>query len=299
MSPAVGLARILIALGARLPLRALHAVGAGLGTIARWLRVREWRVARRNIELVYPDLPPAARAALVRATLASAGMGLTELAWIYGRPHAALARVREVLGAEHLAAARAQGRGVLVAAPHQGSWELLNLWLSRAGPLTILYRVPQRPAFERLLVAARCVYGAEAVRAEARGVRLLYRRLHEGRMVGILPDQRPKGGEGVEVPFFGRPTVTMSLLARLAHRTGAPVLIAAAERLPRGAGWRIRIEAAEAAVADADPVRATAALNRGIERLIAHAPAQYQWTYKRFNLSFQPGRGIADDVYAP
>jgi KDO2-lipid IV(A) lauroyltransferase len=167
------------------------------------------------------------------------------------------------------------------------------------GPLTILYRVPQRPAFEQLLVDARGALGAEAVRAEASGVRLLFRRLKVGRMVGILPDQRPKGGEGVEVPFFGRPTVTMSLLTRLAHKTGAPVLLAAAERLPRGVGWTIRIEPAETAVADADPVVATAALNRGIEHLVAHQPAQYQWTYKRFNLSFQPERNMADDVYGP
>jgi KDO2-lipid IV(A) lauroyltransferase len=248
---------------------------------------------------VFGDRDAAAQATLVRETLGHAGMGLTELAWVYGRPRDALARVRAVIGSEHLAAALAAGRGVLIAAPHQGSWELLNLWLSLQGPLTILYRVPQRPAFESLLVDARGALGAEAVRAEASGVRLLFRRLKEGRMVGILPDQRPKGGEGVEVPFFGRPTVTMSLLARLAHKTGAPVLLAAAERLPGGAGWTIRIEPAEPAVADADASAATAALNRGIERLVAHAPAQYQWTYKRFNLSFQPERNMADDVYGP
>jgi KDO2-lipid IV(A) lauroyltransferase len=299
MSFAVRLTRSLIALGARVPLPAVHALGRALGGLVQLARAREWRVAARNIALVFGDRDAAAQATLVRDTLAHAGMGLTELAWVYGRPRDALARVREVIGGEHLAAALAGGRGVLVAAPHQGSWELLNLWLSVQGPLTILYRVPQRPAFEKLLVDARGALGAEAVRAEASGVRLLFRRLKEGRMVGILPDQRPKGGEGVEVPFFGRPTVTMSLLARLAHKTGAPVLLAAAERLPNGAGWTIRIEPAEAAVADADPVVATAALNRGIERLVAHAPAQYQWTYKRFNLSFQPERNMADDVYGP
>ncbi len=297
MSFAVRLARSLINVGARVPLPAVHALGRGLGALACHARAREWRVAQRNIALVFGDRDAAAQAALVRETLGHAGMGLTELAWIYGRPRAALARVRELIGGEHLTAALAGGRGVLIAAPHQGSWELLNLWLSTQGPLTILYRVPQQAAFEKLLVAARSALGAEALRAEARSVRLLFRRLKEGRMVGVLPDQRPKGGEGVEVPFFGRPTVTMSLLARLAHKTGAPVLLAAAERLPRGRGWTIRIEPAEAAVADGDPVVATTALNRGIERLIAHAPAQYQWTYKRFNLSFQAERNMADDVY--
>ena len=54
-----------------------------------------------------------------------------------------------------------------------GAWELLNLWLSAQGPLTILYRVPQRAEYEPLLLRARGALGAEAVRAEPAGVRLL------------------------------------------------------------------------------------------------------------------------------
>src|SRR5690606_17232998 len=105
---------------------------------------------------------------------------------------------------------------------------------------------------EPLLVRVRGSLGAEQVRADGSGVRALYRRLAAGGMVGILPDQKPRRGEGVDAPFFGVPASTMVLLPRLAQRTGAQVLFAFAERLPRGAGYRVHILAAPKGIDDPD-----------------------------------------------
>jgi KDO2-lipid IV(A) lauroyltransferase len=286
----------MMALASRLPLRLLHAIGALLAYPMRWLGTREYRVARRNLELCFPELDERARRGLLRRTLAEAGKGLCELPRLWaGDPRRALALIRAVHGREHFDAARANGRGVLVAAPHLGAWELLNLWLSAQGPLTILYRVPQRAEYEPLLVRARGALGAETVRAEPAGVRLLLRRLKEGRIVGILPDQRPKGGEGIDAPFFGHPARTMTLASRLAQRAGVAMVLGFAERLPHGAGFDLHFVPAEAAVVGDDLAAAAAALNRGIEACVRMAPAQYQWTYKR--LSFRaPGSG-PDPVY--
>jgi KDO2-lipid IV(A) lauroyltransferase len=282
-------------IGARLPLRVLHALGSAIGRLPAIVRAREWRVARKNAELCFPELDAAARARFVRDALAETGKSLAELALVWSDARRALATIREVRGLEHVDAARAAGRGVIVAAPHLGAWELLNLYLSTLGPLTILYRVPQRPEYEALLVHARTALGAEAVRAEGPSVRVLFRRLAANRLVGILPDQRPKAGEGADAPFFGHPVRTMTLLSRLAERTGAAVVFGFAERLPRGAGFRLHFLPAPAGIADADPLVATTALNRGIEQCIALAPAQYQWTYKRFSYR-EPGSG-PDKVY--
>jgi KDO2-lipid IV(A) lauroyltransferase len=293
----VRLLALLLALAGRVPLRALHAIGAGASRLAHWLGTREYRVARRNAELCFPGFDEDRRRAFVRATLAESGRGLAELPRFWsGDPQRALGLIRHVHGREHVDAALAAGRGLLIAAPHLGAWELLNLYLRTLGPLTILYRVPQRPEFEPLLVRARTALGAEAVRAEAAGVRLLFRRLKEGRIVGILPDQRPKGGEGVDAPFHGHPVRTMTLLSRLAHKTGAPVVFGFAERLPRGAGFTVHFLAADSAIADADPVVAATALNRGIEACVRLAPAQYQWTYKRFSYR-EDGDTGPDPVY--
>jgi KDO2-lipid IV(A) lauroyltransferase len=122
----------------------------------------------------------------------------------------------------------------------------------------------------------------EQVRADGAGVRTLYKRLATGGVVGILPDQQPKRGEGQFAPFFGLDANTMVLLPRIAQRTGASVLFAFAERLPHGAGYRMRILPAPDGIADPDMRVACTALNRGVEQCVNLAFAQYQWTYKRW-----------------
>ena len=284
MSFKVRIVHGLVRAGSALPLAWLHAVARPLAGLARVMRTREARVASRNVELVFPELDPDQRTRLTRESLRQTAMSLTELPMLWGTPEKALARVREVHGSEHLAAALAGQRGVLIAAPHLGSWELLNLWLSRQAPMVILYRVPQRAEFDQFLRDARGAFGAEPVRADPAGVRTLFRRLKEGRMVGILPDQRPKSGEGAWGTFFGKPAKTMTLLGRLAHKSRAPVLLAWAERLPESRGFDIHIEPLAPAIADADPIVSTQALNAAIEREVRKRPEQYQWTYKRFGM---------------
>jgi KDO2-lipid IV(A) lauroyltransferase len=187
-----------------------------------------------------------------------------------------------VEGLERFDAALQSGRGVIIAAPHLGCWELLNYWLSARTRIAILYAPPRNLAWEALLIRARGDLQPEQVRADGAGVRALYKRIAAGGVVGILPDQQPKRGEGQFAPFFGLDANTMVLLPRIAQRTGATVLFAFAERLPRGTGFRIRILPATDGIADTDLRLACTALNRGVEQCVELAFAQYQWTYKRW-----------------
>jgi len=222
---------------------------------------------------------------LLRASLVESGKALLEVAKIWnGNPAAALGLVRDVRGAELFDAALREGRGLIVAAPHLGCWELLNFWLCSRTPIAIAYRPPRMPALEPLLLKARGALAPEQVPAEgASGVRKLFKRLSSGGVLGILPDQQPKQGDGEFAPFFGTQALTMVLLSRLARRTGASVLFAFAERLPRGAGYRIHILPSPPGIADAELPTAVAALNRGVEQCVRLAPAQYQWSYKRYS----------------
>lgn len=263
-------------LAGRLPLSALHALGAAFGRW--WLRLdrREAQVAARNLALCFPSLGPDPRRDLLKATLEHTGRTATELCWLWSRSPAALTRaIRVVEGESLFLDAIASGRGVLIAAPHLGAWEALNLYLSRVAPIAILYRPPRHACIEALINHCRARLGAEPVRAEAAGVRTLLKRLKDGGVLGILPDQQPKAGEGEFAPFFGLQALTMSLFCKLATRTGAIVLYAWAERLPDGYAVRFFDHGTPA-----DPT----ALNAVIESLARTAPEQYQWTYKRFGI---------------
>lgn len=276
----------LLRLAGRLPLRWLHGIGAAFGWLVWCVYASPRARAQASLSLALTLNSTETRQVLVRQSLLESGKSLLEAAKIWsGDLPATLALVREVRGLELFEQALSAGRGLIVGAPHLGCWELLNLWLCSRTPIAIAYRPPRHAALEPLLLKARGALAAEQVRAEGHaGVRTLFKRLSSGGVVGILPDQQPKQGEGEFASFFGTPALTMVLLSRLAHRTGATVLFAFAERLPRSAGYRLHFLPAPDGIAVDDLPTAVAALNRGVENCVRLAPAQYQWGYKRYSI---------------
>lgn len=277
----------------RLPWPWLMALGDGMAALWVRLDARESRVARINLELAYPDLLPAERAQWHRDILRTTARQALETLRLWTHPHARnLQLVREHHGVSLLDEAIARGEGVIVVAPHHGNWELLNQWLADRTPLAILYRPPESAVGEAFLNRVRAASGQDPdrvtqVRAEGPAIRQLFKRLGAGGVVGILPDQQPKAGDGEFAPFFGVEAFTMTLVGRLAHRTGATVLFAWCERVDTQGdqpGFALHIEAAPDAIADPEPQRAVTALNAAVERIARRDPAQYQWTYKRYTL---------------
>lgn len=271
----------------RLPWAWLSRLGDFVAWLWRRQSRRESKVAWRNLELAYPDASVAEREAMHADILRTTARQAFETLRLWTRPHAenlASMLVRQE-GVELFDAAIASGKGVIVAAPHYGNWELLNQWLASYTPLAILYRPPDSPLGEAFLRLARADAEGRVtqIRAEAAGIRQLFKRLRDGGVVGILPDQQPKAGDGEFAPFFGRPAYTMTLLPRLAERSGATVLFVYCERVGPLA-FALRVEPAPTAIADPDSLVATTALNATVETIARRDPAQYQWTYKRYTL---------------
>lgn len=269
----------------RLPRPLLRGLAAAIAWSWWKLDRRESRVARRNLELAYPQMPAPERLALQRAILrTTAWQAIETLRFWTTPPQHNLRHIRETHGVEWFDAAKAAGRPVLIAAPHYGNWELLNQWLASRGPYAFVYRVPESPVGDAFLLRARGIANVTQVRAEGSAVRSLWKALKAGGTVAILPDQQPKAGDGEFAPFFGVQALTMTLLSRLAERTGATVLVAYCERLGDGPDFALHFEPAPAAIASPDHVVAVAALNAAVEAVARRDPAQYQWTYKRYTL---------------
>jgi len=268
---------LLLRLLGLLPLSWLRGFGILLGTIISILPIRETRVTRQNIRLCCPRLDRVQAATLARKSLQHLLMSVCELPKIWSLPYPKLARlIVGVSGEETLKRALALGKGVIVAVPHLGAWELLNLYLAEHTELAVLYRAPRKAWVESVLNAARGRTRAIPVRAEPSAVRGLLKRLQSGGVLGILPDQQPKQGEGEFAPIFGIDAFTMTLLPKLAVRTCATVLFANAVRIP--GGFRIEIRAAAPDVIDVKT------LNVNVEKLVQPWLAQYQWSYKRYSM---------------
>jgi KDO2-lipid IV(A) lauroyltransferase len=268
----------------RLPLRALHGLGDAAARVSRTLNLRETRVARRNLEIVYPQLDAQARQQLLRAVLRETGRGALETLRFWTRSERDNLRlIDNVHGQDLFDAALASGRGLIIAAPHYGNWELLNQWLAARTPITVLYRRPEHPSGEAFLRRVRGRANVHQLPAEGAAMRGLFKALSAGGVVGILPDQQPKAGDGVFAPFFGKDALSMTLLPRLAQRTGATVLFAIAERRYPGPRFDVHLIAAPAALHDPDLRTAVAAMNAAVQAIAERDPTQYQWTYKRYS----------------
>ena len=258
---------------ARLPLPLLH----NLGAIAGWLAWLLSPTYRRNFAT---HIEQAGMAEAKSAAIAEAGKTAFELPKLWLRPQAeVVSRVARVSGWEHIEDAWSAGRGILFLTPHMGCFEIAAQYYAAHKPLTVLYRRSKQAWLAPLIETGR---GANVTLAPAdmSGVRLLLKALKNGEAAGMLPDQVPGKGEGVWVPFFGRPAYTMTLAARLAD-TGATVLLAFAERLHYGAGYHIKFLPLSAPL-EGDLAQRTAQINREIEGLIRLCPEQYLWGYNRY-----------------
>ncbi len=273
----------LLRLTARLSLPVAHAIGTALGWLLGRIPNPMRRIAARNLALVFPAMTEADRHRLLRANLMETGKLLLELGPLWLWPGArVLALVRDsVAGEEALAAAVQQKQGAILLTPHLGSWEVAGLYYSSRHPLTILYR-PSRLGLDELSVRGRGRLGGKVVATDAHGVRALLTSLRNGEVLGILPDQDPGPESGVFAPFFGIAASTMTLVSRLALKTGVPVFLTWAERLPRSGGYRLHLRVLPEVSAAASLEASVAALNRGVEAAVRALPTQYLWAYKRF-----------------
>ncbi len=276
------LAPLIFKLLALLPLGLLRALGSLIGRAMWWSNSRAAKVTRENIELCFPDLSPAAQTALARQSLQETAKTAMEAAAIWRQPWSWLqGKIVMMEGDEILRAKLAEGKGVLVLAPHHGNWEVVAPYLASVANLTAMYQPLDNPKMDELVLAGRSKLNITMAPTNRKGVMMLFRALQGGTIVGILPDQVPARDAGIEIaPFMGQPALTMTLVQGLVQRTGCAVCSCYAERV--AGGFKIVVMEADAAIYSEDLHTSVAGLNESVAACVRRAPAQYQWEYKRF-----------------
>src|SRR5690606_37646029 len=267
----------LLRLMARLPLPVLHGLGRTIGRLIYAFPGRYRRRLQNHCRQAGYDSP-----AFFRQAAGETGAMIVEPPRVWLHPQACLDRctidnlpmVQETL---------AEGRGILYLTPHLGCFEMIARYFSGVDPMTVLFRPPRQAFLEPLMVESRDLPGLHAVPANIKGVRELVRAFRRGESAGMLPDQVPSGGDGVWAPFFGRPALTMTLAGKLARQSNVPVIVTAAERLPKGRGWHIHTLRLPEPLPE-DPPELAALINQSMENLIRRFPTQYLWGYNRYKV---------------
>ncbi|MEJ2141422.1 MAG: lysophospholipid acyltransferase family protein [Gammaproteobacteria bacterium] len=258
-------------------------VGTFIGWLATVIPNRNYRITKINIEHCFPELTAQQQHKLIHDSLVETGKTTTEVApmWLWNKQRV-LNTIIKVNGEECLKEAFESGKGVILAFPHLGNWELLSLYCASRYPMTTLYQPPKLQQLDNMVRHGRERTGARLVATDNTGVKALLTALKNGEMIGILPDQEPKFGNGEFAPFFNIQAYTGTLISRMIKKTSAIVVFAYAKRLANGQGYELNFSPAPKDVYSDELSASVSGLNQGVENCVKELPEQYQWSYYRF-----------------
>ncbi len=247
--------------------------GALLGVLMRGRR----KVARRNLELCFPELDAATRATILHRSFGSLGEGVHEFARAWWGSVNGLRYTID--GLEHIERVRAEGRGVLLLSGHFLTLEICGRLLCQHIPLAGMYRRHGAPAFEWAVKRGRLRYATAMFAREE--LRAAVKHVKAGGLLWYAPDQDMRGKDTVFAPFFGVPASTITATFQLARLTRAAVIPFFHHRDGAG-GYVLRIGAALTDIDAEDEAAHTTRVNALVEQMVREAPDEYLWIHKRF-----------------
>ena len=135
---------------------------------------------------------------------------------------------------EHIEAAVAAGRGVVLALPHLGNWDMAGAWLALQGyTVTVVAEPVEPPELFDWFVETRARLGMRVIALSPSAGTEVLQAVRNNEVVCLLSD-RDLTGDGIEVEFFGERTTLPGGPAILALRGGAPLVAVGCYFRPHG-----------------------------------------------------------------
>jgi KDO2-lipid IV(A) lauroyltransferase len=257
------------------------------GWIGRRLLARTYLSRRpmRNLRAAYPEKSEVELAEVLSAMWDNLGRVLGEYAHLDALHWSGPSPRVTMSGTEHLDAAMASGKGVLLVSGHFANWEMMPCVAREYGfSGGTVVRPPNNPYVNRWLEAVRQRTGMqEQIPKGAQGTRRTFALLRRGDAICVMADQR--ASEGIKVPFFGRDAFTTQAPAALALKLGA-VIVPVSNRRVGGAHFHIQIHPIipppDTGDSERDIVELTATITRFIEDRVRERPGEWLWIHKRW-----------------
>ncbi len=242
---------------------------------------RRVSIARRNLELCFPDMDKDQLERCIVGNFESLGMGLIEtgMAWFWSDRR--VKRWFKVNGLHNLQAAQADGRGALIIGVHFMSLELGGRAMGLCQPMMAMYRPHNNKFMEWVQTKGRMRSNKAMI--NRRDLRGMVQALKQGEAVWFAPDQDygPKGS--VFAPLFAVPEAATTSGTWMLARMAKPALITVVLiRNEDGSGYELVIQPELKDYPIESEQQAAEYMNRVIEREIMRAPNQYMWLHRRF-----------------
>lgn len=264
----------------QLPYPLIARLGTSLGTLARPFLKRRESIARRNLELCFPEMDPLVREALIENNFRSLGMGLLEtgMAWFW--PDERVRRWFDVEGYQHLQEAQAKQKGVMVIGVHFMSLELGGRVMGLCQPMMATYRPHNNPLMEWVQTRGRMRSNKSMI--DRRNLKGLVNALKKGEAVWFAPDQDYGRKGSTFAPFFEVNAATTNGTYVLSRLSGSVMLTVTMVRKADRSGYSLFIGPELTDYPKESEFEAASYMNKVIENEILRAPEQYLWVHRRF-----------------
>jgi KDO2-lipid IV(A) lauroyltransferase len=271
-----------------LPLSVSLRLGEAVAMLA-WLVDRPHRrIGMVNLGIAFPEKSIAERRRILRGSFLNLGRMAAELVRLPRMTAEGLKRMVRFADEDWWQWAISQERdtGGLILSGHFGNWELLVFAHGMRGhPVHLVHRAIANPLVDRWLEGLRARAGTRLVRKHHAAGEVL-RALHDRGLLVLPFDQNSVRGLGVFVDFFGLPASTNSGLARIALRSGAPVVPAFIVRQGRRAEHVVHVlplmRVERTGDMAEDVRRATQEFSAVFEEMVRRYPEQWLWMHKRW-----------------
>lgn len=266
----------------QLPYGALLQLGRWLGLGMYRVASERRRVAARNLELCFPQMPPVERKRLLKENFASNGIAFFEMAMSWWWPQARLAKLAHIEGLEHLQAAQRDGEGAILMALHFTTLEVGAALLGQRHTIDGMYREHRNALFDFVQRQGRERHNLDSLAVEREDVRGMIKLLRKGRAIWYAPDQDYGAKQSIFVPLFGIDAATVTATTHFARLGKARVIPFTQRRLEDGSGYRLvlhpPLEGFPGESEAADALR----INQWVEQAVTECPEQYLWAHRRF-----------------
>jgi len=256
------------------------ALGKAIGRLAHRIGAERRAVARRNIELCFPELSEQERNDLVMRHFEALGASLMEMALGRWASDEKLERMTRITGAEHITQTLEAGYGVILLSAHFTALEVSGRVLARhCPPFDVVYRRFRSGLTTEIVATSREVSARSSI--EKNDIKSMVRSLREGVPVWYAPDQSYSLKQSALLPFFGVPAMTNTATGVLAKLGKAKAVPFFPRRLPEG-GYELTILPPIEGLPSGDAIEDTKKYIAVLEQQIRRCPEQYYWVHRRF-----------------
>ena len=239
-------------------------------------------IARRNIEICFPELSKTEQQKLLKDNFINMGIALMEVGMAWWWPKGRLQKLITYDGLENLENVP-EGIGTILLGIHYTTLEVGGAAVSMVTQMDGMYRAHGNPVYDYVQANGRVSKGSgNTIVFERRDVRGTMRALKNGRTLWYGPDQDYGLLQGLFAPFFGVQAATVYATARFAEKSNSAVVPFSHIRLPRLGGYKVTFYPALESFPSGDDLADATRINEIIEDFIRIKPCQYLWAHRRF-----------------